>query len=75
VATAYERGKVKHVGSFPKLEEQMCSWEAGDPHSPDRLDALVWALTELVVGRKISVAMGIVSNELGEGENYWRAIG
>lgn len=46
IAALYEQGKVHHVGFFPELEDQMCEWEPGDK-SPDRLDALVWALTEL----------------------------
>jgi hypothetical protein len=45
------QGKVDHVGSFPELEDEMCTWEplSGMP-SPDRLDALVWALTDLAIG-------------------------
>tara|TARA_R110000824_G_scaffold126285_3_gene285805 strand:+ start:1024 stop:2295 length:1272 start_codon:yes stop_codon:yes gene_type:complete len=48
IASLYEQGKVHHVGNFQRLENQLCNWEAtsGEP-SPDRLDALVWALTEL----------------------------
>lgn len=48
VAALYERGLVAHVGTFPELEEQMTSY-VGDATegSPDRLDALVWALTDL----------------------------
>ena len=48
IASLYEQGKVHHVGNFERLENQLCNWEAnsGDP-SPDRLDALVWALSEL----------------------------
>ena len=46
VITLYERGRVKHVGFFPDLEDQMCQYD-GKGKSPDRLDALVWALTEL----------------------------
>jgi len=49
IAALYEQSKVHHVGSFPELEDQMCQWVPGDP-SPDRLDALVWALTELMLG-------------------------
>lgn len=51
VAALYEQGKVHHIGAFPKLEDQLCSWEplSGQP-SPDRLDALVWALTDLMLG-------------------------
>ena len=49
VAALYERGRVQHVGAFPELEDQMTRW-AGLGPSPDRLDALVWALTELMLG-------------------------
>lgn len=49
VAALYEQGRVHHVSAFPDLEDQMCSWEPGDA-SPDRLDALVWACTELGAG-------------------------
>lgn len=48
VSALYEQGKVHHVGVFGPLEDQLCSWTPGD-ESPDRLDALVWALTELMV--------------------------
>ena len=50
VAALYEQGRVHHVGALPELEDQLCLWEAtsGEP-SPDRLDALVWAVSELVV--------------------------
>ncbi len=46
VSALYEQGKVKHVGAFPKLEDQLCTWMPGED-SPDRLDALVWAVTNL----------------------------
>ena len=49
IASLYEQGKVHHVGTFPALEDQMCEWVPGD-RSPDRLDALVWAITELASG-------------------------
>lgn len=45
-AAHYERGKVHHVGKFPRLEDEMCLWQPGDK-SPNRLDALVWTLTDL----------------------------
>jgi predicted phage terminase large subunit-like protein len=55
VAALYEQGKVHHVGSFPLLEDQMASFTADIDRarlgSPDRVDALVWALTELVIER------------------------
>ncbi len=52
ISLAYERGKVFHVGELNQLEDQMTNWvpEESD-YSPDRLDALVWALTELKAGR------------------------
>lgn len=50
VAALYEQGKVSHVGSLPDLEDQMCSYTPdGYDGSPDRVDALVWALTELML--------------------------
>jgi predicted phage terminase large subunit-like protein len=50
IAALYEQGKVRHVGGFPELQDQLCTWVPGAPDSPDRLDALVWALTELRPG-------------------------
>ena len=47
-AALYERRLVRHVGRFPELEEQMLSYSPlRSADSPDRLDALVWALAEL----------------------------
>ncbi|NLS78902.1 MAG: ATP-binding protein [Chloroflexi bacterium] len=54
IVALYEQGKVHHVGSFPALEDQLCQWVPGDP-SPDRLDALVWAMTELAGGASPAV--------------------
>jgi len=47
VAALYRLGRVSHVGVFPELEAQMLSWRPQDKKSPDRMDALVWALTYL----------------------------
>lgn len=49
VEALYEQGRVHHVGSFPKLEDQMTTY-TGDPRepSPDRMDALVWLVTYLM---------------------------
>ena len=48
IAALYEKGRVHHVGEFPQLEDEMTSFAPGTSrHSPDRMDALVWALTEL----------------------------
>ena len=62
VAGLYEQGRVHHVGVLAKLEDQMCNWDPATPAkatrdergerdgvgSPDRIDALVWAVTELM---------------------------
>jgi phage terminase large subunit-like protein len=53
ISALYEQRRVSHVGNHPELEDQMCGWnptESGP--SPDRVDALVWALTELMGGRQ-----------------------
>lgn len=58
VAALYEQLKVHHVGSFPQLEDQLCTWDANTgEESPDRLDALVWALTELMLENRDVVAV------------------
>ncbi len=50
VAALYEQGRVHHVGQFPTLEDQLCEYVPGvTEKSPDRMDALVWAVTELLV--------------------------
>ncbi len=51
VAALYEQGKVYHVGSFPALEDELCSLGAYERQrkSPDRADALVWAVTDLLL--------------------------
>lgn len=48
VSALYEQGRIHHVGNFPELEDQLCEWVPGDK-SPDRLDALVWGVTELML--------------------------
>jgi phage terminase large subunit-like protein len=53
VSAFYEQRKIHHVGAFPELEDQLCAFTSDYDRkkngSPDRLDALVWALTELMV--------------------------
>jgi predicted phage terminase large subunit-like protein len=50
VAALYEQGRVHHVGAFDALEDEQCAFAPGAlTHSPNRVDALVWALTELVL--------------------------
>lgn len=50
VAALYEQGRVHHIGTLPELEDQLCSWEPNSgAESPDRLDANVYTLTELML--------------------------
>jgi phage terminase large subunit-like protein len=54
VAALYAGGRVAHVAGLTALEDEMCAFGAdgrSDGHSPDRVDALVWALTELLLKR------------------------
>ena len=49
VSALYEQGRVSHLEPFPELEDQLCSYTgAPGESSPDRMDALVWALTEVM---------------------------
>ena len=61
VASLYSRGKVKHCGTFPALELQQTEWTQGSSKSPDRLDALVYALTELMLDKQNEKKAGPIS--------------
>ena len=70
VAALYERGKVYHVGEFPELEDQMCAMTIGfdrkaQGYSPDRVDALVWAISELFDSMTRRKASKPIRRELG----------
>lgn len=55
VAVLYGQGRVRHVGAFPELEDELCDFGPGglsSGRSPDRLDALVWALSDLMLRAK-----------------------
>jgi len=59
VAAKYEKGLVHHVGEFPELEDELCNWvPSSGMKSPNRLDALVWAITELLFGDTVEVLFG-----------------
>jgi hypothetical protein len=81
VSALYEQGKVSHVGAFPALEDQMCGFasdfnSATAGYSPDRVDALVWVLSELMTGGScqgwadfytaLAANRGVVSPPAGE---------
>ena len=82
VAALYEQGRVHHVGAFPELEDQMTQWESSNPDSPDRMDALVWAITELTGGASGTAFLAAMRAEalergltiaLPAGPTDWRA--
>ena len=81
VTLAYEQGRVHHIGYLPDLESQMLSWIPGEGKSPDRIDALVHALTALLikppqgfVGGKIT-AKSFAGRKLGLGGNSGNGTG
>jgi phage terminase large subunit-like protein len=49
IVALYEQHRIHHVGSLPRLEDQLCEWVPAESDSPDRLDALVWALSKLML--------------------------
>ncbi len=54
VAALYDQGKVRHAGRFAELEDEMCDFGRdglSGGRSPDRVDALVWAVSELMLAR------------------------
>ncbi len=62
VAALYERGRVRHAGAFPALEDQLCGLlqaggYEGPGRSPDRADALVWAVTELLLSGRATARL------------------
>jgi phage terminase large subunit-like protein len=54
VAALYEQGKVHHVGGHPALEDEMTNYVAGMSQSPNRMDALVWGLSYLMLKPKLT---------------------
>ena len=72
VAALYEQGRVSHVGLLARLEDQCVSWDpASDARSPDRLDALVWALTDLVIDRAAPLAPAAPTLIRSSGRAVW----
>ena len=62
VAALYARGLVRHASGLAELEDEMCAFGPdglSGGHSPDRVDALVWALTELMLGRAVPRVRGL----------------
>jgi len=63
IAVIYEQGRGHHVGSFPALEDEQCLWVPGDP-SPNRMDALVWAATQIMLRGGGPIQQGTVPAKL-----------
>jgi phage terminase large subunit-like protein len=76
IGAFYEQARVKHVGNLHLLEDQMCEWDpAANGPSPDRLDAAVWALTDLMTARppmQISPALLEQLSHPVPGTDGWR---
>jgi len=67
VSALYEQGKVVHAGTFPQLEDQLCSFTPQGyegERSPDRADALIWGMTELMVGPPAPSYEGIPDRQI-----------
>lgn len=66
VSALYEKDRVKHRRGLDELENQMVQWEPlGSIGSPDRLDALVWAITDLCLGSKINPELSLTYRSKG----------
>ena len=73
VAARYEQGKVHHVRILEELEDQLCNFVPGiDSGHDDRLDALVWAITDLDSNTLPSIDMDIAVNHQGPGLPWMR---
>lgn len=55
VAALYEQNKVHHIGALANLEDQMTTWSPQDDDSPDRLDAVVWGITDLSLTPQLEI--------------------
>jgi phage terminase large subunit-like protein len=62
VAAMYEQGRVHHVGEFARLEDQMTIWTPADATSPDRLDAMVQAFSDLLGKSSVSHYFNSIAN-------------
>lgn len=72
VSTMWEKGNGHMVGFWQQLESQMCTYEAGSQESPDRMDAMVWGMTELI-GKSYSISVNaMIENELVGEKSRWR---
>jgi phage terminase large subunit-like protein len=71
VSALYEQKKVHHVGMFAAMEDELCNWVPGEGlPSPNRLDALVWALTALMLGPGPAPIVGVGGTTQ---QSHWRS--
>jgi phage terminase large subunit-like protein len=62
VAAMYEQGRIHHIGDFPQLEDQMTIWTPQDAKSPDRIDAMVQAFSDLLGKSSVASYFGALAN-------------
>jgi phage terminase large subunit-like protein len=65
ISICYQRGEIHHVGTYADMEDQQCNWVPG-MRSPDRLDALVWACTKLMIEAKIGGGVLLATEDKSE---------
>jgi len=70
VASLDEQGRIHHVGYLAELEDQLCEWMVGEK-SPDRLDARVWAITELMLESDFVIIEGRTANRRPTANQEW----
>jgi phage terminase large subunit-like protein len=71
ISALYEQGRIHHHGFHASLEDQMTEWVPGIGNSPDHVDALCWALTELMLGNRQTVISAPDLSGL-TGPSQWR---
>lgn len=69
VSALYEKGLVHHVGKLTELEDELCTWQPG-MESPNRLDALVWAITHLMGAVKVESSKDAHTEFFGDPEGH-----
>jgi predicted phage terminase large subunit-like protein len=63
IATLYKQERVHHVGAMPSLEDQMTQFTGESGDSPDRMDALVWALTDVMEGSSAAAFLSALKDQ------------
>lgn len=75
VSSLYEQKRVRHVGTFTHLEDEMCGWDPmAEGDSPDRVDGLVWAITDLMAKSKSSRTINMGGSGATARENPYKDV-